>query len=388
MKIALISTYSPFICGIASYSKYLSTALSHLEGVKLVVISEGGTTEGDETFRVCNSYSRRSKFKQEILQSIDEVKPDVVHFQHAPDLFPNSKELLELFQEIANRAIKLVVTVHTADTGKNFVIDWNEFYTTILKFGDIIVHNAMSVESMRYYGLPLNRVHVIAHGTQLSVLPPKKDARTRLGFNNGDFIFLMLGFIHGLKNHHTAITAFNRIKNKTNARFLIAGTARGGIWYNKLYIRICKLLCLFNNNVVFHTHFIEEEKMVDYLAASDVLLLPYWQNYPSASGIFHLGIGAQIGVICSDSVKFSEVKEHLGEWDKKVFVPMLSVSKWAQAMSEVTEDQFLNEEIQERLYDYAQKTSWENIAREHVAVYQSAIQSRPDSRSSSETSLF
>lgn len=381
MKIAIVSTYSPFICGIACYTKYLATALSDFEGVKLVVISEGGCTEGGGTFRVCDSYSRHSKFKQDILQCIDEEKPDLVHFQHAPDLFPNSKELLNLFQEIAKRSIKLVVTVHTADTGKNIVIDWNEFYTTILKFGDIIVHNALSVESMRYYNLPLNRVHVIAHGTKLSDLPLKKDARTRLGFNDGDFIFLMLGFIHGLKNHHTAITAFNRIKNKTNTKFLIAGTARGGIWYNKLYIQICKLLCLFNKNVIFHTHFIEEEKVVDYLSASDVLLLPYWQNYPSASGIFHLGIGAQIGVICSDSVKFSEVKEHLGEWDKKVFVPMLSISKWAKAMSEVADDQFLNDEIQEQLYKYAQKTSWENIAREHLALYQSAIQSRPGHKS-------
>lgn len=388
MKIALISTYTPFICGLASYTKYLATALSRFEGVNVVVISEGGSAVDGEAFRVYNSYCRSPTFKQDILQSVDKEAPDLVHLQHAPDLFPNPKEIIELFQEIAERAIKLIVTVHTADTGKNLFMDWREFYKTILQYGDIIVHNAMSLESLKYYSLPLNRVHVIAHGTELFDLPAREDARLKLGFKNDAFIFLMLGFIHGLKNHHTAIIAFNRLKKKPNVKLLIAGTARGGTWYNKFYIQICRLLCLFNKNVIFHTHFIEKKNMADYLAAADVLLLPYWQKYPSSSGIFHIGIGSSIGVMCSDSVKFSEVKEHLGEWDKKVFIPMLSVSKWARAMSEVAENQGVNDKIKEQLYDYAQKTSWDNVAREHVYLYQSAIKADPGLNKSSNTPLL
>jgi len=382
MKIAFISTYPPFICGIATYTGYLAKALSQNSSVDLVVISEGGQNQEGDTFPVHNDYSRRTCFKQNILRRIDEDKPDLIHLQHAPDLFHNSQELISLFEEISKREVKLVVTVHTADTGKNFAIDWKEFYTTILKFGHIIVHNTMSIGSLNYYNLSVKQVHVIAHGTDFPDLPAKVDARKKLGFNDDNFIFLVLGFIHALKNHHTIIRAFNRIKNRKNVRLLIAGTARGGMWYNKLYILVCRLLGLLNRNIVYHNHFIEDGDMADYLAASDVLLLPYWQKYPSASGIFHLAIGSRIGIICSDSAKFSEVKNHMKKLDKLMFIPMLSISKWAKAMSVIIEDPSQNREIQDRLYEYAEKTSWEKIAKEHLALYQSVIGSGEDSSSS------
>jgi len=369
LKIALISTYPPTICGIARYTRYLAQALSRIEGVEIYILSEGGRTLEGEAFPVLDTYSRKSPFKSTILRKIDEEKPDVVHFQHDPDLFPRTQELLELFEVIHKRQIQLVVTVHTADTGKNAVIDWGAFYKKTLECGHLIVHNAMSAASVKSYGLPMDNVHVIAHGTAFPPLPSREDARRELGLGQNDFIFLVLGFIHALKNHHTVILGFNKVKNRGRSKLLIAGVAAGGRWYNKLYVAGCRLLGIFNRSIIRHNRFIEDEQIATYLAAADVMLLPYWQKYPSASGIFHLGIGSNLAVICSDSVKFSEVKPCIGAKEKQVFVPMLSPSGWGRAMSNIADSPALNTEIRDLLHAYAKKTSWENIAEEHLDLY-------------------
>ncbi|MBN2804950.1 MAG: glycosyltransferase [Deltaproteobacteria bacterium] len=265
--------------------------------------------------------------------------------------------------------IKIFVTVHTADTRDNRKINWKNFYSTVLEDGEIIVHNSMSVKSIEHFNLHTQKVHVIAHGTEFLTLPSKELARNQLHLKQDDFIFIILGFIHALKNHHTVISAFNLMKKKRRVKLLIAGSAGGNHFYNKLYIQGLKLLSLFNRNIIWHNRFVKDEDLPIYLAASDVLLLPYWQNYPSASGIFHLGLGARLPVICSDSVKFSEVKPYLKEWKTDVFVPVLSTRKWIKAMSRYIENPDAGQKISIALNDYAMETSWENIAKQHLALY-------------------
>lgn len=156
-----------------------------------------------------------------------------------------------MIEEISALGIKIFVTLHTADIGKNIKIDWEKFYRTVLEYGHLIVHNEMCLNSVKHYGIPTEKVHVIPHGTAFLELPEKTEARKKLGLPSDEFIFLVLGFIHFLKNHHTVITAFRTMKSAKKCRLLIAGMADRNTWYNRLYVFGCRMLSLFSkkNNV-------------------------------------------------------------------------------------------------------------------------------------------
>lgn len=370
-RLVIISDYPPFECGIAEYTRYLVKSLSKLNQFDIFVVSEGGIAEKGDSFQVFDAYSRTGDFKSQILKKIDEINPEIVHFQHAPDLFPDSELFLSLIESIAKKEIAVFVTLHTADVDMNQGVDWNQFYTRLLKVSHIIVHNRMSQDSIAHHNISTGNTHIIEHGTAFMELPEKGVAKERLGIEKSDFVFLMFGFIHLLKNHHTIVRAFNGLKKRQQIKLLVAGRAGGNRWYNRLYIFGCKLLSLFSKKILWHTHFIKDDEIANYFAAADVLLLPYWQKYPSASGIFHLGIGANLPVICSDSVKFSEIKDYIDDdaLTAKIFVKTLDVAAWERSMKLVASDKKELEKIHSRLFEYAQKTSWDTIAKKHAKVF-------------------
>ena len=158
------------------------------------------------------------------------------------------------------------------------------------------------------------------------------------------------------------------MKSGKKCRLLIAGMADRNTWYNRLYVLCCRVLSLFSKKITWHNVFVKNEELPVYLAASDMMLMPYWQDYPSASGIFHLAIGAKLPVICSDSVKFSEVKHFITEED--VFIPTFSISGWKRSMSKFAVKPDILKKITEKLFDYAKETSWPNVAKQHADIFQ------------------
>lgn len=366
LKLALISDYPPYRCGIANYTGYLADALSSLGLFDMCVISEGGRQNGN--FPVYDAYSRKGGFRSDIVKKVTEIKPDIVHIQHALVLFPDTDEFLKMIEEISSLGIKIFVTLHTADIGRNMKIDWEKFYRTVLEYGHLIVHNEMCLNSVKHYGIPTEKVYVIPHGTAFLELPGKIEARKKLGLPSDEFIFLLLGFIHFFKNHHTVIMAFRAMRSAKKCRLLIAGMADRNTFWNRLYVLGCRALSLFSKKITWHNVFVKNEDLPVYFGASDMMLMPYWQNYPSASGIFHLTIGAELPVICSDCVKFSEVKNFIKEED--VFIPTFSISGWKRSMSKFVDKPDLLKKVTEKLFDYAKETSWPNVAKQHADIFQ------------------
>jgi len=368
-RLAIISNYPPCKCGIAKYTEHLATSLRKLCKYDIHIISEGGKEEKTQFFSVHDIYSRNSKYKQTIINAVKEINPDIIHIQHALVLFPDTSEFLELVEEIKAMGIKLFITIHTADIGKNQKINWNNFYKRVLACGTLIVHNKMCLDSIIYYGIPVSNVAVIPHGTVIQELFEKSLSRKHLNLPQNSFIFLILGFIHLFKNHHTAIMAFNFIRKQKNCHLLIAGNADRNTLPNRIYVFVCKLLSLFSRKIIWHDHFIKDEDIYHYLSSSDVILMPYWQNYPSASGIFHLTIGCKLPVICSDSVKFSEVKDVFHD-KPEIFVPTLNIKKWKEIMEKVLSEPELLEFYKEKLFIYAKSTDWEKVAKAHCDLFE------------------
>lgn len=363
MSIVFVSTFPPAQCGIANYTKFLCDSISKITKEKIFVVSEGGTPDKSSGYVIYDSYKRSEDYDDQIIAALSSIPSvEIVHFQHAPDLFPERKMFIGLLKELAAKGYKLFVTLHTVYSSK---VD-RDFYNKIALYSQIIVHNGKCKEIINDTS---DNIAVIAHGTEMiaSLDSYRKFDESAIRSEN-DFVFLFLGFIHAQKNLHVASIAFYKLLKKNKfVRFLVVGKPGGNIWYNKLYLFLCKALTLFSDRVLWKTGFVTNEEIHQYLKASDVVLLPYIQSYSSSSGIFHLTIGAGKPFICSDSPKFSEIKEYIGHLP--VFIPANSVKKWIDTMELLSKDRSLLNQISESIKEYADKTSWDNVAREHVEFY-------------------
>lgn len=361
MRLLFVSTFPPFECGIATYTKYLADELVKL-GHEITVFTEGVEDYSENSLTVRNVYSRRGDFAASILSAVAAMpeSPDLIHFQHAPDLFPDNAAFLRLLQSLNDRKIPLLVTLHTVNKDAASL----EFYGDLLKYAGVIVHNEVCREFLGNNG----KVSVVPHGTYI---PEKRADRSMLrekaGFSENDTVFLFAGFIHVQKNLHTVVRAFRRLHSENGSlKMIVAGRPGGNRWYNRLYLEICRMLG-GNSGIKWDIAFIENSKLEEYLLISDVVLLPYWQKYASASGIFHLAVGAGRAFICSDSVKFAEIKSLFP--DLPLFVPAMSVCKWEESMKFLAENTEMRKKAEQIVSGYADATSWESTARKHEEIY-------------------
>ena len=367
MKIAFVSTYPPFMCGIADYAQHLAREVHAQSDDDLVVLSEGGDSTKDD-FAVHDTYRRSTNFAADIIARIEAEKPQLVHFQHAPDLFPDKKAFIRLVKQISEMRISTFITLHTVYETKSFL----RFMGELGRYTKFIVHNRPCQQVLARV-MPLENVTIIPHGTPNLLLPPQEEARRLLGMNQDDFIFLFFGALHAQKNLHTAVRAFNKLDaGKLHAKMLIAGAPRAGLFYNRIYARVCRMLAFGEDAFYWRNHHIAEEDIPTYLSAADVVLLPYWQKYHSSSGVIHLTMAAGKPVLCSDSPKFSEVQSAMDD-TAPIFLPTHDSRQWTEAMARMVEDRRLREQVRQFMTSYGEETSWKNVAMQHLAAYRQAV---------------
>src|SRR5947207_13571273 len=114
-RVAFVSTYAPQRCGIGAYTGHLARALAAAApGAAPIVLSECGGRDGfDAGVRTIPTFRRDDDFTAAIVRGACEAQADVVHVQHAPDIFGTDDRLVRVCRELAARRIPTVVTLHT-----------------------------------------------------------------------------------------------------------------------------------------------------------------------------------------------------------------------------------------------------------------------------------
>lgn len=376
--LALVSTYPPLKCGIGTYSEALAGALLEADaGLQVVVAAEEGSGARDDgRLRVVPCYRRDEDYVGPLMAALRDIAPDVVHVQHAPDLFGEDERLPRLIDALAARGIPSVVTLHTVYGASQRGLGREgaaagELYRGLARNGHVIVHHESMRATLEEHGVLTESTTAIPHGTRIFEPEPVAEARARLGLPTGGTVFLHFGFIHAQKNLHTALLGFLAAAAVArDARLVVAGSPGGGKVYNKAYVSAMRLLgAPLRGRVVWHDHFIPGDLIETYFAASDVVLLPHaFQAYGSASGVFHLAAGAGRAVIASRQPKFVELSE-IGSVPPECVVSALDIPGWARSIARMARDPELRSKAAAGLRAHAEETSWPSVARRHLDLY-------------------
>jgi glycosyltransferase involved in cell wall biosynthesis len=250
------------------------------------------------------------------------------------------------------------------------------------RFHNAVARNAEAIvlhqqeggrDTLERQGVAPSKIHIIPHGTPALVCASREDARASLHIPADAKVALFFGVMHRKKNLDSVIAAAAQVAPRLPGfRFVIAGRPRKRNVIDTLYNRRLERLMqpgISAGWLDLRQGFVPADAIADYLAAADVVLFPHDQRYGSASGVFHLALGAGRATICSASPKFGEAREIFGRHIPEAFAPTRNVDAWAKAMQAMLSNPPLLREAESLARAAAESTSWDEIAKQCLSMY-------------------
>lgn len=371
MKLALISTYLPKPCGIATYTDYLIRGIKKADSaLEIKIIAEQGASPlKQDKLEVVPCWDRNENYVEPIISHTKGV--DVVHIQHEYSIYKFDDRLPSVLQGMDKNTRK-IITIHCVrptQFSERGAIDEDYAARIAGLADDVIVHLPAQQAILTRLGIPSKKIHVIPHGTELSDEDPKV-SRKRIGLPVDAKILLMFGFVKPHKNFHIVIDALVEIKKKFKevCFFIAGGLAPTASDQDKAYAELVfrKIEDLkLENNVIYPNKYFPNQDVPFLLRSADIILFPYSEEDRAASGSFHLAIGAQRPVIASRMPKFEELKNIN---DELLVLPYNS-SGIAGTVVRLFEDKDFRQYVIDRTDDYRKLTSWETVAWQHIELY-------------------
>lgn len=372
MRIAYVSTYLPKQCGIATYTDYLVHGLREMSPATEVriVAEQGASPLKQDKLEVVPCWERNENYAEPIMLHTKDV--DVVHIQHEYSIYKFSDRLPMLLQRL-DANTKKIITIHCvrpAQFSERGAVD-EKFAARISGLSDqVIVHLPTQKAILTRLGVPSKKIQVIPHGTELTN-ENKEASRKRLGLPVDARILLMFGFIKKHKCAHIVLDALVEILEKFEDvyLFLAGGLAPNASKNDKEYAEFLskKIEELgLQKNVIYPNKFFPNEDVPYLLGSADIVLFPYYEEDRSASGSFHLAIGAARPVIASRIPKFEELKNIC---DELLVLPYNS-SGIAGIATRIFQDSEFRQHVVDRTKEYGNLTSWATVASRHLELYE------------------
>jgi glycosyltransferase involved in cell wall biosynthesis len=168
-------------------------------------------------------------------------------------------------------------------------------YRALARAADLVIcHDAAAGERCQSLYAPRGRIAIMEHGNYDGVYPaarPKPEVLRELGISPGVPLLLFVGQVRPYKAVDLACDAAARLGD--GAALLVAGHAPIADYAREIRERVARL-----PNAVFVDRHLSEQEFADYIAASDLVLLPYRKVTGSGIALAALTLGR--GVIASD----------------------------------------------------------------------------------------
>lgn len=365
--------------GIAHYTYNLLEALS-AEGVEAILLTDRDyeLEKFPRAFRIVripikNQPYFKAVFK--IINSVLEIKPDVIHIQ---SLIAARKDWIFFILARLLKS-KIIFTAHNIFPHDDFERNARGMrfaFKSIYAFcGALIIHSEDNKKELfkNFNNIKDDNVFVIPHGhyffhAHSQPELTKGPAREKLGLSPHDKVVLCFGAIREYKGIQYLIPAFRDVtKEIKEARLIIAGPAKEDliIRYNGL-IKGCNL----EKFVVFHPCYIPLDEINLYFKASDIAVFPYSHTY--GSGALQSAFAFSKPVIVTDVDVFREMVKN---GRNGYIVPPKDIGALAKAIIKcLSMDSGELEKMGEDAFCLAKaKYSWIDIAKSTINVYKGIV---------------
>ena len=281
MRILVISSYPPRHCGIGSYAAADVERL-RTEGHEVVVVSP---PDGNGDVRVPFFGGRAFLTAARLTPGFDRV---LVHFE--PGLYyrrraPVSKVMSSLgLWWLTRRRPGTEVLVHEAASRPRLLLRPDHvLLRSAFARASLLFHSDREREALEHaYRLGVEGT-IVPHtnGVRIGRRVARSEARSILGIEPDECLFLCAGFLHPAKGFERAIRAFHQAGSP--GRLVVVGSVRQPTPEALSYVRALRELCERTPGVTLIEGYVSDEGFDTWIAAADVFVLPYRRAWSSGA---------------------------------------------------------------------------------------------------------
>ena len=371
-----ISSYIPRKCGIATYTKDLTEAISLINPhgkieIFAIVKPEDKIDYPPEVKFKINQYKIDSYIKA--ADRINKSSADIVILEHEFGLYGGEfgEYIIKLIELIRK---PLIITTHTIPD--NASKGYGLVFKDVIKFAEkvIVMMPQSLVKLINRYNYPKEKIEIIPHGVPNIPLEPNHKYKKKKGLE-GRLILGNINLLSEIKGLEYTIEALKDIKRQfSNVLYLIIGQTHPVVLQTvgEKYRNFLKEKIKQNNlreNVKFINKYISLKELVEWLKTIDIYITPYLDPQQAASGALAYAVGA--GKICI-STPYLYAKEVLAK-DRGIIVPFRDSRAITDAVISIFKDPQKKSAMEKKTHKFGRLMTWYNIALQHLTLFDEVI---------------
>jgi len=375
--ILFVGTYPPRKCGIATFTKDLSSAIENRfsQSIKINVLAVNDNETIDLKYPKEVVYKINKENLEEYINLAEKVNEDdigLVCIQHEYGIFggPYGAYLVEFLKRLNKPSI---VTLHTVKDDPDE--KRKEVTQDIAKYSDaLVVIIKKSKETLeRQYGISSNKIHVIPHGIHYVdfVHPPKE----KTFFNTKDKIILSTFGLLGAKSKGIdyVIQALPEIiKEYPNVIYAIIGKVhpdviKKGVDYTGDLKKLIKDLGV-EDNVKFYDKYLELDELLKALVETDIYLTPFVEKDRKSSGTVAYAMGCGRACIATP---FYFAEDIIDEGKNGFIVGFNDSEGFTQSIKKILRDPEFKRRLEKNAYEKTRHMLWDNVADDYYSLWES-----------------
>jgi len=376
--ILYMCTYPPRECGIATFSKDLTTAIdrkfAHSIKSKILAMNNDLTNiynyPEDVIFQISDADIQEYINIAKKINMADKIK--LVNIQHEFGIFGGEYgSYLIAFLEIIEKPV--IITFHSIlpkpdDKMKKIV------QTLAEKSECMIVMSKIAANILReVYGIKTG-IEIVPHGIPTVSFSHPTTEKTRMGYKDR-IILSSFGMINPGKGYEHVIDALPKVIAKfPNILYLIVGEThpvvrrREGEQYRNFLEKKVKKLKL-ENNVKFYNKYVKLKEIVQYLQATDIYISSNTDPNQVTSGTLSYAAGTGRAVVSTPFLHAKElVTPDIGE-----LVKFGDSESFANAIIKVLSHPKLKSDMERNAYAKTRNMTWDNVALAYMEIFKKHV---------------
>jgi len=373
-EILFITSYPPRECGIATYSQDLIKALnnkfSSSLSIKVCALESGKVNysyPGEVKYVLDTSIA--SGYKKMADSINDDHRIKIVMIQHEFGFFKNQEQtFLQFLFELSK---PVVIVFHTVLPHPDEQLKTKIRSIAAFCFSVVVMTSSSAKILANEYGLPTQKISVIAHGTHLVPHLGKRFLKNKYGLK-GRKVLTTFGLLSSGKSIETTLEALPAIvKFDPEVVFLVIGKTHPevkkseGEKYREMLEQKAEHLSL-KNHVVFINNYLALADLLEYLQLTDIYLFTTNDPNQAVSGTFVYAMSCACPII---STPIPHAREVLTE-DTGIIFDFCNSQQLADGVIRLLNDSQLRRNISSNTLEKIVSTAWENSAVAHAMLFE------------------
>ena len=365
-RIALVSTYPPRRCGIATFTADLGRALGDHEIVALT--NAGEVVATDHRVRHVIRTNVRSDFAR-VASSLGDGRVSTVSVQHEYGIW-GANDGAGVLGFLAALSMPAVATLHTVlrhpTVGQYRVMRGILDATAAV----VVMSQAAATMLVDRYAADSGRVEIIPHGVPDLPFVGPESAKSRLGMG-GRHVLLSFGLVGPGKGYESVIrTMPDVVRAVPSACYVILGATHpelqrteGERYRIQLETMVADLG--MTGHVVFIDRFVTQHELGRWLEATDVFVTPYPNLDQIVSGTLSYAMAAGKASVSTPYLYASEILAD----GRGCLVPPDDPGAMADALIELLQDHDLRAAMAQLAYRHGRGMLWSRVAADYERLF-------------------